>query len=174
MFSKRFWKFLGETIARFRPLVAGLNSYEYFTASQSIQVRICAGMKLCSVRHSVDSLLIFSRRSLTALINGGCTELKKDSVSSDGHRTVAKKSSAGGFTFVQGGLALSKLTKLQWFIVFHISIWVGLEHCGVWVRQSLSRGNGLDGHLTNITNKQAGKYKQSMLPIDAILKPVKS
>jgi len=34
----------------------------------------------------------------------------------------------GGFGFVRGGvLKLKKLTKLNWFIVFHVSIWEGLE-----------------------------------------------
>jgi len=42
-----------------------------------MQLPICAGMKLCSVRHSSDSLLMFSMWSLTDLKNGGCTELKK-------------------------------------------------------------------------------------------------
>jgi len=62
---------------------------------QNMQVRICAGIKLCSVRHSVDSLLMFCRRSLTVLENGGCIELKKDSLSSDDHRTVAKNIQQG-------------------------------------------------------------------------------
>jgi len=38
-------------------------------------------------------------------------------------RTVARKSSTGGFTFVQGALTLQKLTIMHKFIVFHISVW---------------------------------------------------
>ena len=50
--------------------------------------------------------------------------------------TVARKSSigglyvcAGGFTFVQGGLDIQIWQKFHQLIVFHISIWGGLELC---------------------------------------------
>jgi len=49
-------------------------------------------------------------------------------------RTAARKSSIGGlyvcagvFTFVQGGLDIQIWQKFHEFIVFHISIWGGLE-----------------------------------------------
>jgi len=43
-----------------------------------------------------------------------------------GNRTVTRKSSIGGFAFVQWGLTFWILNKYYCFIVFHISIWGGL------------------------------------------------
>jgi len=63
-----------------------------------MQLRICAEMKLRSVRHSSDSLLMFSTRSSTVLKNGRCTELKnKDSWSSDGHLNNITNKQAGKY-----------------------------------------------------------------------------
>jgi len=59
-------------------------------------------------------------------------------------RTVATKSSlggalcsCGGLCVCAGGLDMKSWQNLQWFIVFHISIWGGLVLClGGWAHQS--------------------------------------
>jgi len=44
-------------------------------------------------------------------------------------RTGARKFSIGGALGLSGGLNIEKLTKTQLIIVFHVSIWGGLELC---------------------------------------------
>jgi len=44
-------------------------------------------------------------------------------------RTVARKSSIGAFTFVQGAWHSKAWQNIHWFILSHISIRGGLEHC---------------------------------------------
>jgi len=44
---------------------------------QNMHLRICAAIKLCSVRHSSDSLIIFSKRSLTVLKKATALNLKR-------------------------------------------------------------------------------------------------
>ena len=66
-------------------------------------------------------------------------------------RTVARKFSIGGFAFLRGvalglcggGWYSKNWQKLNWFIVFHVSIWGGLELClGGLSPQKHPRGNG--------------------------------
>ena len=58
-------------------------------------------------------------------------------------RTVARKFSIGGFMFLRGGLTLQKLTKTQLIIVFHDSVWEGLElYLGELSPQKPHRGDG--------------------------------
>ena len=79
-----------------------------------------------------------------------------------------------GFMFVQGDLTLLKLTKLQRFIVLHLSIWGVMEHClGGLALQSLPRGYGT-GWSSDQHYKQTGKTQNLYSPIDRVLKPVKS
>jgi len=49
-------------------------------------------------------------------------------------------SALGGIAFVQWGLTFWNLNKQHCFIVFHISVWRGLELCFGWAKTP--RGDG--------------------------------
>ena len=103
------------------------------------------------------SLLIFR-----ALCQWRCSEISIVTRSTLSHKSWGdqnrrKKFSIGGFAFLREALGLcwgawhSKIwRKLNWFIVFHVSIWEGLELClGGLSPQKPPRGDGTggDGHV---------------------------
>jgi len=73
----------------------------------------------------------------------------------------ALRSCGGALRLCPAGLKLKSWWNLQWFIVFHISIWGGLVLC-LWVLSpsNTSRGDGTDSIPAFLLTGGAGKMRK--------------
>jgi len=129
---------------------------------QNMHLRICAAIKLCSVRHSSDSLIIFSKRSLTVLKKATALNLKRTIRSQVMFTEPWPESLQHGASRLCRGLDIVKNSQTcnnLYCFIFQFGGGLGASFGEAQPTEFSPVATGQDVHLADIRNKQAGKYK---------------